>query len=52
MTLKVPKLRKLPFESAVIERYKRREITVEEALGEMYLAGVSVRRVEDITQAL
>jgi putative transposase len=52
VTLKVPKLRKLPFESAIIERYKRREISVEEALVEMYLAGVSVRRVEDITQAL
>lgn len=52
VTLKVPKLRKLPFETAIIERYKRREISVEEALVEMYLAGVSVRRVEDITQAL
>jgi transposase-like protein len=50
--LKVPKLRKLPFETAIIERYRRREISVEEAMMEMYLAGVSVRRVEDITQAL
>jgi putative transposase len=52
VTLKVPKLRKLPFETAIIERYRRREASVEEALIEMYLAGVSVRRVEDITQAL
>jgi transposase-like protein len=52
VTLKMPKLRKLPFETAIIERYQRREISVEEALVEMYLAGVSVRRVEDITQAL
>lgn len=50
--LKVPKLRSLPFETAIIERYKRRETSVEEALIEMYLAGVSVRRVEDITEAL
>lgn len=50
--LKVPKLRSLPFESQIIERYKRRETSVEEALVEMYLAGVSVRRVEDITEAL
>lgn len=50
--LKVPKLRKLPFETAIIERYRRREASVEEALIEMYLAGVSVRRVEDITVAL
>ena len=50
--LRVPKLRNLSFETAIIERYKRREASVEEALIEMYLAGVSVRRVEDITQAL
>jgi putative transposase len=52
VSLKVPKLRKLPFETAIIERYRRRESSVEEALMEMYLAGVSVRRVEDITEAL
>jgi putative transposase len=50
--LSVPKLRNLPFESAIIERYRRRETSVEEALVEMYLAGVSTRRVEDITEAL
>jgi len=50
--LKVPKLRSLPFETQIIERYRRKESSVEEALMEMYLAGVSVRRVEDITQAL
>ncbi len=52
MTLKVPKLRVQTFETAIIERYRRRESSVEEALIEMYLAGVSVRRVEDITEAL
>lgn len=57
--LKVPKLRKRAspaatqtFETAIVERYRRRESSVEEALMEMYLAGVSVRRVEDITEAL
>jgi transposase-like protein len=50
--LKVPKLRQQKFETAIIERYQRRESSVEEAMIEMYLAGVSVRRVEDITQAL
>ncbi|WP_414828945.1 IS256 family transposase [Alteromonas sp. H39] len=50
--LKMPKLRNSTFETAIIERYKRREASVEEALIEMYLAGVSVRRVEDITEAL
>jgi transposase-like protein len=52
VTLKVPKLRRQTFETAIIERYRRRETSVEEALIEMYLAGVSVRRVEDITEAL
>lgn len=52
VNLKVPKLRKLPFETAIIERYKRRESSIEEALIEMYLAGVSVRRIEDITEIL
>jgi transposase-like protein len=50
--LKMPKLKGLTFETAIIERYRRRESSVEEALIEMYLAGVSVRRVEDITEAL
>ena len=52
VTLQVPRLRSLPFETQIIERYRRRESSVEEALMEMYLAGVSVRRVEDITEAL
>lgn len=30
--LKVPKWRNLPFETAIIERYRRRETSVEEAL--------------------
>jgi len=50
--LKMPKLRKATFETAIIERYRRRESSVEEALMQMYLAGVSVRRVEDISEAL
>ena len=52
VTLKVPKLKGISFETAIIERYRSRESSVEEALIEMYLAGVSVRRVEDITEAL
>lgn len=42
--LKMPKLKDVPFETAIIERYKCRETSLEEALIEMYLAGVSVRR--------
>jgi putative transposase len=50
--LRIPKLRAQTFATAIIERYRRRESSVEEALIEMHLAGVSVRRVEDITEAL
>lgn len=50
--LKVPKLKGALFESAVIERYRRREQSVEESLIDMYLAGVSTRRVDDISQLL
>ena len=42
--LRVPKLRQQTFETAIIERYRRRESSVEEALIES--------RVEDITEAL
>ena len=35
------------FATAVIERYKRRETSVE-----MYLAGVSTRRIEDVSEIL
>ncbi len=37
--LKIPKLRRAKFETAIIERYKRRESSREETLMEMYLAG-------------
>lgn len=53
VTLKVPKLKGALFESAVIERYRRREQSVEEALIDMYLAGVSEpRQVDDISRLL
>ena len=50
--LQGPRLKGITFETAIIERYRRRESSVEEALIEMVLAGVSLRRVEDITEAL
>ena len=52
LALKVPKLKGAVFESAVIERYRRREQSVEESLIDMYLAGVSTRQVDDISQVL
>ncbi len=51
VSLKVPMLRRQTFETAIIERYRCRGSSVEEALIETNLVGVSVRRVEDITEA-
>ena len=48
----MPKLKGMRFATAVIERYKRRETSVEEAIIEMYLAGVSTRRIEDVSEVL
>ena len=48
----MPKLKGMRFATAVIERCKRRETSVEEAIIEMYLAGVSTRRIEDVGEAL
>lgn len=52
VTLKMPKLKGLRFATAIIERYKRREASVEEAMIEMYLAGISTRRIEDVSEIL
>lgn len=48
----MPKLRRQTFETAIMERYKWREASIEESLIEIYLAGISVRRVKYITEAL
>ena len=44
----MPKLKSMRFATAVIERCKRHETNVEEAIIEMYLTGVSIRRIEDV----
>lgn len=50
--LEVPRLRVLQFQTEVIDRYRRMEISLEEAMIEMYLSGVSTRKITDITEAL
>ena len=52
VTLKMPKLKGMRFATAIIERHKRRETSVEEAMIEMRLAGVSTRRIEDVSEIL
>ncbi len=50
--LTVPRLRTIPFQSQIIDRYRRMESSLEEALIEMYLQGISTRKVQDITSEL
>ena len=50
LELKMPELRYAKFEAEIINRYCQKEFSVEEALMEMYLAGVSGRRGEDLTE--
>ena len=50
--LKMPKLKGMRFATAIIERYRRRETSVEEAMIEMYLAGVPTGRIEDVSEIL
>ena len=52
VAIRMPKLKGMRFTTAVIERYRRRETSVEEAMIEMYLAGVSTRRIEDVSEIL
>jgi putative transposase len=50
--LEVPRDREGEFVTEVFERYKRMTGDVEEAILEMYLSGISVRKVAGITDAL
>jgi putative transposase len=50
--LQVPRDREGEFVTEVFERYKRMTGSVEEAILEMYLSGVSTRKIAGITEAL
>ena len=52
VTIRMPKLKGMRFTTAIIERYRRRETSVEEAMIETCLAGVSTRRIEDVSEIL
>ena len=52
VTIHMPKLKGARFTTAIIEHYRRRESSVEEAMMEMYLSGVSTRRIEDVSEIL
>ena len=47
--LSVPRDRDGLFETNIFERYRRAEVSLEEAMLEMYLSGISTRKVADVT---
>ncbi len=52
VTIHMPKLEGARLATTAIERYRRREASVEEAMIEMHLAGVSTGRIEDVSEML
>ena len=46
----MPRLKGVRFTTAIIERHRRRETSVEEAMIEMCLAGVSTRGIKDVSE--
>lgn len=52
VTIRMAKLKGMRFTTDIIERYRRCETSVEEAMMEMYLAGVSTRHIEDVSEIL
>lgn len=52
VTIHMPELKGARLATAAIERYRSREASVEEAMIEMYLAGVSARGIEDVSEIL
>lgn len=52
LTLRVPQDRQGRFRTEVFERYQRSEKALVAALSEMYLQGVSTRKVKEITEEL
>ena len=52
VTIHMPKLKGARLATAAIGHCRGRETSVEEAMIEMYLAGVSTRRIEDVSEIL
>ena len=50
VAIHMPKLKGARLATAAIERHRRREAGVEEAMIEMHLAGVSTRGIEDVSE--
>lgn len=52
IAVRMPKLKGVRFATAIIGRYRRRKASVEEAMIEIHLAGVSTSRIEDASEIL
>lgn len=52
VTLETAKLKGIRSATAIVNRYKCREASVEEVMIEVYLAGMSTRRIEGVSEIL
>jgi putative transposase len=50
--LRVPRIDHGSYELEIIDRYGRRQVDVDQAIGRLWLAGISTRRLRDITEQL
>jgi putative transposase len=50
--LRVPRLEQGSFDLEIIDRHGRRQVAVDEAIGQLWLAGISTRRLNNITEEI
>ena len=52
VTLRVPRVADGMYDLEIIDRYGRRQVEVDHAIGQLWLAGISTRRLNDITEEI
>jgi putative transposase len=50
--LRVPRVAQGTYDLEIIDRYGRRQVEVDHAIGQLWLAGISTRRLNDITEEI
>jgi len=52
VTLRVPRVAEGSYDLEIIDRYGRRQVEVDHAIGQLWLAGISTRRLNNITEEI
>jgi putative transposase len=52
VTLRVPRVADGSYDLEIIDRYGRRQVEVDHAIGQLWLAGISTRRLNNITEEI